>query len=222
MAANNRKIIAYENPQSPTSEAFKTLRTNINWSSIDLAVKTILVTSPEKGAGKSLTVVNLAASYAQLGKKVVIVDCDLRKPTQHEYFMKSNRDGISYLLAGHYQLEQCLQDTQIENLKLIPSGTIPPNPAELLESYRMADLLEELKASFDIVLVDSPPTLAVTDSHILASKCDGVVIVIRSGKTKKEMAQKTLSYITYANGNILGIVLNDHKDVDRGLRYGYQ
>ncbi|MCD9023683.1 CpsD/CapB family tyrosine-protein kinase [Cohnella silvisoli] len=221
MPAINRKIITLENPQSPISEAYKTLRTNIQWSSIERPVQTILVTSPEKNAGKSLTVVNMAVSFTQLGKKVVIVDCDLRKPTQHEYFKKSNRNGLSHLLAGHYQLEQCLVDTHIDNLTLLPSGTVPPNPAELLESGRMLKLIEELKASFDIIVIDSPPTLVVTDAHILASKCDGVVFVIRSGKTKKDLAQKALAYLNYANAHILGVVLNDQRDMKGEIQYGY-
>ncbi|BBI31764.1 CpsD/CapB family tyrosine-protein kinase [Cohnella abietis] len=221
MSANNRKIITYENPFSPISEAYKTLRTNLHWSSIDRPVQTILVTSTEKNTGKSLTVVNMAVSFAQLGKKVVIVDCDLRKPTQHEYFMKSNRNGLSRLLEGHYQLEQCLVDTHIEHLKLLPSGIIPTNPAELLESSRMSKLLEELKTLFDVIIIDSPPALVVTDAHILAPKCDGVVFVIRSGKTKKELAQKALTYLKYANAHILGIVLNDQRDMKREIQYGY-
>ncbi|RED65045.1 CpsD/CapB family tyrosine-protein kinase [Cohnella lupini] len=221
MPPNNKKIITFENPSSPISEAFKTLRTNIHWSSMNREVKTILVTSTEKNTGKSLTAVNMAVSFAQLGKKVVLLDCDLRKPTQHEYFMKSNRNGISHLLAGHYQLEQCLVDTHIENLTLLPSGTIPPNPSELLESYRMVELLEELKTAFDVVIIDSPPALVVTDAHILAPKCDGVIFVIRSGKTKTEMAKKALSYLKYANAHILGIVLNDQKNMKREIQYGY-
>jgi capsular exopolysaccharide synthesis family protein len=222
MPANNRKIITFENPNSPISESFKTLRTSIHWSSLDRPVKTILVTSTEKNTGKSLTAVNMAVSFAQLGKKVVLVDCDLRKPTQHEYFMKSNRNGISHLLTGHYQLEQCLQDTHVDNLTLLPSGTVPPNPSELLESYRMIELLEELKASFDVVIIDTPPALVVTDAHILAPKCDGVVFVIRAGKTKKEMAKKALAYLKYSNSPILGIVLNDQKSRKREIQYGYE
>ncbi|WP_239618854.1 CpsD/CapB family tyrosine-protein kinase [Cohnella mopanensis] len=221
MPENHRKIITFENPYSPITEAYKTLRTNIHWSSIDRPVQTILVTSTEKKTGKSLTVVNMAVSFAQLGKKVLIVDCDLRKPTQHEYFMKSNRNGLSHLLAGHYQLEQCLCDTHVDNLTLLPSGTIPPNPAELLESDRMVKLLEELKASFDVIILDSPPALIVTDAHILASKCDGVVFVVRSGKTKRELAQKAMAYLNYANARILGVVLNDQKGMRREYRFGY-
>jgi capsular exopolysaccharide synthesis family protein len=160
----------------------------------------------------------MAVSFAQLGKKVVIVDCDLRKPTQHEYFMKSNRNGLSHLLAGHYQLEQCLLDTHIDYLMLLPAGAIP---SELLESYRMLTLLEELKASFDVIIIDSPPALVVTDAHILASKCDGIVFVIRSGKTKKEMARKALAYLSYTKARILGVVLNDQKNMKREIQYGY-
>jgi capsular exopolysaccharide synthesis family protein len=132
--------------------------------------------------------------------------------------MKSNRNGLSHLLAGQYALEQCLLDTHIDNLTLLPSGIIPPNPAELLESDRMNSLLEKLKASFDVVIIDSPPSLVVTDAHILATKCDGVVFVIRSGKTKKELAQKALAHLRYVNAHILGVVLNDQRDLKRERR----
>jgi capsular exopolysaccharide synthesis family protein len=221
MKMNSRRIIAFENSQSMISESYKTLRTNIQWSSIDKVVKTILITSPEQNAGKSTTVVNLAVSFAQMGKKVVIVDSDMRKPTQHDYFLKANRIGLSHLLAGHYTLNQCLIDTHVENLVVLPAGAVPPNPAELLSSNRLPQLLGELQEQFDIIVVDSPPTLAVTDARILASKCDGVVFVLKHGKTKREMAQRALADLEHVNANILGVVLNDKQRSRKENSYPY-
>jgi capsular exopolysaccharide synthesis family protein len=222
-AMKSYRIIAHDNPWSPISESYKMLKTNIQYSSIDNPVRTILVTSPEPGAGKSTTSVNLAVTFAQEGKNVVIVDADMRNPTQHYYFKKSNRVGLSNTLAGQTPLQQCLLDTYIDHLTLLSSGTTPPNPAELLSSNRMNHLLVELKEQFEIVIVDSPPILAVTDAQVLAAKCDGVLCVLRSGKVKRQMAQKTMERLQHVNANILGVLLNriQLKKSDAVYSYSY-
>ncbi|RKP53183.1 polysaccharide biosynthesis tyrosine autokinase [Cohnella endophytica] len=222
-ATKNHKIIAHENPRSPISESYKMLRTNIQFTSPDKPVHSILITSPEPGAGKSTTSVNLAVTFAQEGKKVVIVDADMRNPTQHFYFAKSNRSGLSNTLAGQMPLQQCLLDTYIENLTLLPSGVIPPNPAEMLSSNRMNQLMADLKEQFDIIIVDSPPVLAVTDAQVLATKCDGVLCVLNAGKVKRQVAQKTLKRLEYVNATILGVVLNkiQYKKSDALYSYYY-
>ncbi|WP_246120374.1 CpsD/CapB family tyrosine-protein kinase [Cohnella terricola] len=197
------------------------LRTNIQFSSIDSPVRSILVTSPDPGAGKSTTCVNLAVTFAQEGRSVVIVDADMRSPTQHYYLMKSNRVGLSNTLAGQAPLRQCLLDTYIEHLTLLPAGSNPPNPAEMLSSNRMSQLLTELKEQFDIVIVDSPPVLAVTDAQVLATKCDGVLIVLRSGKVKRKMAQKVIERLQYVNANIMGVLLNKIQPKKSDAVYSY-
>jgi len=221
MPANHRRIISYENPNSIISESYKTLRTNVLWSLEEKPLRTLLVTSPEPGAGKSTTVVNIAVSFAQLGKKVLIIDSDMRKPTQHDYFLKTNHMGLFHVLARQCPVQQCLLDTHIENLTLLPSGSIPPNPAELLSSPRFSALIEELSVDYEIIVVDSPPLLAVTDAQVLATRCDGVILVLKSGKTKKQFAQKALSALKHVNANILGVVLNQKPLQKSDIAYPY-
>ncbi len=206
--SKNYRIIVHENPLSPISESYRMLRTNIQFTSIDRSIRSILVTSPEPGAGKSTTSVNLAVTFAQEGKKVVLVDADMRNPTQHYYFMKSNRTGLSNALAGQTPLQQNLVETYVDNLTLLPSGSIPPNPAEMLSSNRMVDLLEELYKQFDVIILDSPPVMAVTDAQVLAARCDGVLVILKAGKVKRQLAQKTIERLKYVNANLLGVLLN--------------
>lgn len=220
-AAKNFRIIVYENPRSAISESYRMLRTNIQFTSIDHPLRSILVTSPDPGAGKSTTSVNLAVAFAQEGKKVLLIDADMRNPTQHFYFLKSNRTGLSNALAGQAPLEQCLHDTYIDNLTLLPSGVIPPNPAEMLASNRMNQMLSELKEQFEMIIIDSPPVLAVTDAQILASKSDGVLCVLRAGKVKRQMAQKMLERLNYVGANILGVLLNKIQTKKSDAIYSY-
>ncbi|MGF9714802.1 MULTISPECIES: CpsD/CapB family tyrosine-protein kinase [Paenibacillus] len=208
-STRNYNIITDVNPKSYISEAYRTLRTNIQFSTIDNHIRSIIVTSPEPSEGKSTTITNLAVAFAQEGKKVVLVDADLRKPTLHHFFMKSNRIGLSNLLAGQFTLQQAISDTHIDNLSLICSGPVPPNPAEMLNSKRLEQQLEELKEMFDIILFDAPPTLAVTDAQVLSTKCDGVVFVLNSGKVKRDTARKAIDRLNHVNAKILGVVLNN-------------
>jgi capsular exopolysaccharide synthesis family protein len=207
-------LITELNPKSPISEAYRALRTNIQFSSIDEPVKVILVTSAQPEEGKSTTIANLAVTYAQEGKRVLIVDADLRKPTMHRYMSASNRLGLSNLLTGQFKVEDVIMDTYIPNLSLITSGTVPPNPSELLSSKRMVALLSQLREEYDMVLIDSPPILAVTDSQIISAICDGVVMVINHGKVKREAAKRGLSQLEHVKARVLGVVLNN-KEISR-------
>ncbi|WP_346010339.1 CpsD/CapB family tyrosine-protein kinase [Paenibacillus sp. SYP-B3998] len=209
---NNTKIhdlITSSNPRSPISEAFRTLRTNITFSSIDQEIKKILITSALPGEGKSTTIANLAVAYAQENKKVLILDADLRKPTLHQRFLKSNRVGLSNLLVNQVKVTDVILETDIPNLSIITSGAVPPNPSELLSSANMQLLLEQLINDYDLILIDSPPTLAVTDSQILSTMCDGVVFVLNYGKVKRRLAKKALLSLEHVKARVLGAILNN-------------
>jgi capsular exopolysaccharide family len=214
-----RAIITVDNPASVHAEAYRTLRTNVQWSSIESPLRTLLVTSAEQGAGKSTTAVNLAASFALMGKKTVIVDADMRRPSQHCYFNKSNRTGLSNLLKGQFTLSQTIQDTHIEGLSLLPSGTPPHNPAELLATQRMDEVLEELKQEYEFVLLDTTPVLAVTDAQVLGAKVDGVLFVLQCRSTKRDMAKKAIGQLEYMKSNVIGTVLNRIKKMKYSYRY---
>ncbi|CAH0346447.1 CpsD/CapB family tyrosine-protein kinase [Bacillus sp. CECT 9360] len=206
-----RKLITRLNPKSPISEQYRTVRTNIQFSSVDKDIRTILVTSPGPSEGKSTTVANLAVVFAQQGKKVLLVDADLRKPTVHYTFNLTNTFGLTNVLAKQYNLIDAVVQTNEEKLFVLPSGPIPPNPAELLGSKAMDDLIENILQEFDIVLFDSPPILAVTDAQVLTNRCDGTILVVSSGKTEIEQAAKAKESLLSANGNILGAILNNKK-----------
>lgn len=220
---NKRPIITDINPKSPISEAYRTLRTNIEFSSFDEQIRVIMLTSAGPGEGKSTTAANLAVAFAQSDKKVLIMDADLRKPTLHHTFSKTNRWGLTNIIAGQAEVKEVISQTEINNLDLLASGPIPPNPSELLASKRMSALLEELKLIYDIIIVDTPPALAVTDAQIMSTKCDGVILVIDSGKVKREVALKVKMNLEYVNARILGAVLNniDRKDGESYYYYYY-
>ncbi len=220
---NKRSLITDVNPRSPISEAYRILRTNIDFSMIDEEIHSLMVTSAGPGEGKTTTVANLAITYAQAGKKVVILDADMRKPTMHHCFQLSNRIGLSNILTGQVTLNEGLKETHINNLHVIPSGTIPPNPTEILASKRMEALMEELKSQFDLIIFDTPPALVVADAQITSSICDGVLLVIDSGKVKREHAMKMKANFDHVNSRVLGVVLNnkDRNDAESYYYYYY-
>lgn len=212
-------LIANEDAKSPVSEAYRTIRTNIQFSQIaGKALKTILMTSATPNEGKSTTISNLGVVMAQSGKKVVVVDCDFRNPTQHKIFNVSNK-GISNCIATGEAIDSVIQATQIHNLWVIPSGPVAPNPSELLASERMTELLAELSARFDYVLVDTPPIMPVTDAAVMASKVDGVILLFASGGVAPQVAKEAKVRMEQAGAHILGAVLNK-VDVGAG-HYGY-
>lgn len=202
-------FIVEKKPKSISTEAYKSLRTNIQYSSFDDEYKTIVVTSSEPGEGKSTISGNLALVLAQGESNVLLIDCDMRKPTLHKKFAISNTSGLSDLL-------QCKSKMNLEkisykynnNLTIITSGKIPPNPSEMLASKAMSNFLEEMKSKFDYIILDTPPIHAVTDSQILARKVDGVLLVVRANKTKKDSVNNSINSIKNIKANFIGVVLN--------------
>jgi len=218
---NRRHLITLSNPRSPISEAYRTLRTNIDFSSIDETMQVLVVTSAGPGEGKSTTISNLAITFAQSERRVVLIDADMRKPTMHHTFRASNRVGLSSLLTRKNQLEEAVQETDVPNLFIITAGPIPPNPAEMLSSKRMTELLELLKSQFDVVLIDTPPLLAVTDAQLVASKSDGVILVMEYGSVKREAALKAKANLDTVGAKILGVVMNNVKRSKADQAYYY-
>ncbi|MDQ8738342.1 CpsD/CapB family tyrosine-protein kinase [Paenibacillus sp. LHD-38] len=208
---NKRQIITLTNPRSPISESYRALRTNIEFSSIDEKLQVLMVSSAGPGEGKSTTITNLAVTFAQSEKKVVLIDADLRKPTAHHTFSISNRWGLSSVISQQSSLEEVIQVTDIPNLDIITSGAIPPNPAEMMGSKRMTAIIDQLRGMYDIILIDTPPLLAVTDAQIVATKSDGVILVVDQGKVKRDIAGKAVKNLESVNARILGVVLNNVK-----------
>lgn len=203
-----KNIIVSKNPKSPASEAFRTLRTNLQFSTIDDSIKSLVVTSAGPAEGKSTVISNLAVAMAQSGKKVLLIDCDLRKPTIHKKIGLPNSGGMTNLLIQKKQIDECIMETDVQNLYVITSGPIPPNPAELLGSNRMKALIKEFENVFDITLIDAPPVLAVTDAQVLSRICNGTILNTAYGQTEKEAIIKAKESLLGAGGKILGVVLN--------------
>lgn len=208
---NKRHLIALLNPRSPVTESYRALRTNIDFSSVDEQTRVIMVTSAGPEEGKSTVVGNLAVTYAQDERRVLLIDADMRKPTVHRTFQLSNRYGLSSFLSRQIDLENAIQESGVPNLNVMTAGPIPPNPAEMLNSNSMTKLMEQLRENYDVVLIDTPPILAVTDAQLLASKSDGVLMVINAGKVKKEVVLKAKENLTRVNARMLGVVLNNVK-----------
>lgn len=207
----NNHLITFRNPVSPISEAYRTLRTNIQFSTIETTVKVLMVASAEKGEGKTTTVSNLAVAYAQEGKNVLLIDSDLRTPALHDVFSQQNRVGLSSVLANQAQWQEVVKETEVSNLTLLPSGPIPPNPSELLSTRKMNAFLEEMRERYDMILIDTSPVMAVTDSLIVSSLCDGVILVVSAGRVEKELVKKAKANLERVNARILGVVFNSMK-----------
>lgn len=217
---HRRKLIAAQNTKSPITEQYRTLRTNIQFTSFDSEIKTIMVTSTGPGEGKSTTAANLAVVFSQQGKNVLLVDADLRKPTVHYTFNLTNTFGLTSVLTRQISIEEAIVESNSSNLCLLSSGPIPPNPAELMGSSAMDQFLKNAKQNFDMVIFDTPPILAVTDAQILSNKCDGTIVVVSSGKTVKEDASKAKDLLMAAKAKILGVVLNNKKLKSTNYYYG--
>jgi capsular exopolysaccharide synthesis family protein len=219
--SNQRNIITHLDPRAPISEQYRTIRTNIQFSSVDESIKSLLITSSGPGEGKSTTVANLAIVFAQQGKRVLLIDADLRKPTVHYTFQLNNHIGLTNVLTKQSTIDASVNKTDIDNLFVMSSGPIPPNPAELLGSKAMDEFLEAALQQYDMVIFDTPPVLAVTDAQILANKCNGTILVVNSGKTEIEPAVKAKELLVSSNGKLLGVVLNNKKVKDSQYYYYY-
>ncbi len=204
-----RKLVVQSNPKSVISEQFRAIRTNINFSMPDQDLKTLLITSAGPSEGKSTTSANIAGVFAQEGKKVILVDSDMRKPTAHYTFKLRNSYGLSSLLTRQCELSEAIQQSDLENLWVIPSGMIPPNPAELVGSKQMDIVVENLLKEFDLIVFDAPPLLSVTDAQILSNKCDATILVVNSGESEKEEVLKAKEILEISKANIIGVVLNN-------------
>ncbi len=214
-------LVTISNPRSPVAEAYRSLRTNLEFSGLDRPLRSMVVTSAGPEEGKSTTLANLAVALAQAGKRVILVDCDLRRPSLHEAFGVRNSVGMTDLMRDESLMANPpFQDTPVPNLKLLTSGQLPPNPAELLGSRRMEEIVACLLGQADIVLFDAPPIIAVTDAALLSAKVDGVLLVISAGKTRREHAAKAKALLEKVNARLVGTVLTNVR-FDSSMQYYY-
>ena len=210
-------LIAHNDLKNPATEAYRVIRTSIQFAQAGKELKTLAVTSCMPNEGKSMTAANLAVVLTQAGKSVLLLDCDMRNPTVHKNFGLSNKLGISSCISMGTPLSAAAQATKVDNLYAVTSGVIPPNPSELLGS----ELLQEAREIYDYVLIDLPPVLPVADALVLGAVVDGVVLVIDSGKEKVDLARDVKKQLQHAGANILGVVLNKVRSEHLGYGYGY-
>ncbi|MDD4767678.1 MAG: CpsD/CapB family tyrosine-protein kinase [Desulfotomaculaceae bacterium] len=216
-----KTLFSHIRPKSAIAEAFRTLRTNIGFSSYNGSNKVILITSPASDDGKSTIATNLGIVMAQAQSRVLLVDCDLRKPVLHQYFDLDNRQGLTNLLVQDLAIEDVVYATGVDGLYVIPSGPIPPNPSELLGSPRMAGLLARVAELYDMTLLDAPPVNAVTDAVLLAPQADSVLLVLKSGATHIQTAQEAKNALQNAGAKNIGVVLNETKPQAGGYYNNY-
>ncbi len=203
-------LIAYDAPRSPATEAYRTLRTNIQYFSLDKPVKTLLITGANPGCGKSTTSANLAVTLAQSGFSVLLVDTDLRRPTLHKFFNAFNDQGLTNLLVdATRELPMLVYRSKMENLHLLPSGPLPPNPAELLATEKMSKIVSVFKSNYDYVVFDSPPVIAVTDAAILSRLVDATILVIDHNGATREEAAFALEQLRKVQANVIGAINNN-------------
>lgn len=213
-------FVVEKNPKSVAAEAYRTLKTNIQYSSFDKKYKSIVVTSANPGDGKSTTAGNLALTLAEGEGKVLLIDCDMRKPSVHKSFRITNTYGLTDILVQNKKVTEVAHKYN-NNLSIIPVGKIPPNPAEMLGSKAMTLFLEEMKNHFDYIVLDTPPLQAVADPQILSTKVDGTVVVVRAGKTKKDDVNSSVSLLKKVNANIIGTVLHAVDNSNNKYYYYY-
>jgi len=218
---DERKLFSHIRPKSAIAESFRTLRTNITFSSSNGSNKMILITSPGPGDGKSTVSSNLGVVIAQAKNRVLLVDCDLRKPVMHKYFDLDNRLGLTNLLVQDLALEEVVNVTEVAGLDVIVSGPIPPNPSELLGSSKMAEFLSKVTAQYDVVLLDAPPVIAVTDAVLLAPLVDSVLLVLKPGSSRIEISREARNQLVKANAKSIGVVLNKARMQGDGYYYYY-
>lgn len=213
-------FITSKMPKSISAEAYRSLRTSIKFSSVDKPIKTIVVTSSIPGEGKSTISGNLAITLSQSGARVLLIDCDLRKPSIHKKFRVVNDLGLTDILVDKCSLKDVIKKID-EYLFMITAGTIPPNPSEIVGSNSMEDLIKELSLSFDYIVMDTPPVIPVTDPLLLAAKSDATIIVVRARKTKEKIIRQAYDELIKVNSNIIGSILNDSETKTNNSYYEY-
>ena len=220
-----RQLITLDNPKSPISEAYRSLRTSLLYNNPDNQIKSLLISSAGPGDGKTTTVANLAITLANMGKKTILIDTDLRRPVVNKVFKCRKSPGITEFLNGHIEdFNKIVVESKIKNLFIVPSGIVPPNPSELLGSNKLIRLIKKLESEWDMVLFDSPPLVAVTDATMVSKEIDQIIIVVKVGKTEKKAFEHTINALKNINAPLGGIVLNavSEKDNYGGYYYYYQ
>lgn len=214
-------LVTQNDPKNPAAEAYRVIRTGIQFAQAGKELQTIALTSCTPNEGKSTTIANLAVVLTQAGKSVLLIDCDMRNPTVHKNFNLSNKVGLSSCISMGTALSDAVQKTSIEGLYALTGGVIPPNPSELLDSEQMKNVLQRAKEQYDYVLIDTPPVMPVTDALIVSRFVDGMILVIASAEVKVEMARDVKNQLVNAGANILGVVLNKVRSEHHGYGYGY-
>jgi capsular exopolysaccharide synthesis family protein len=207
---NGTGLVMAQAPRSAAAEAYRTLSTNIQFSSLDRDLRTLLVTSVGPDEGKSIVLANLAITMAETGRRVVMVDCDLRRPSLHEIFGLKDQPGLTTMMLNE-SLAPPLQATPFANVSLVAAGPLPPNPAELISSERFVRVLAAIGTEADVVLIDAPPVSAVTDATILATRVDGVLLVVDSGRTRRDPGRRAADQLQRVGAHVLGAVLTNVK-----------
>jgi len=214
-------LITLTEPRSAAAEAYRTLRTNLMFSSVENPISTLVVTAPAEGEGKSLVLANLAVTFAQSGHRTILVDSDLRRPTQHTLWGLDNARGLTTMMLDDSALASPpLASVGVDNLQVLPAGELPPTPADVLGSQRMIDIIGLLKARAQYVLFDSPPVLAAADAALLASRLDGVLLVVRAGHTRREAQHSAREALERVHARIVGAVLSNAPRERAGSYYG--
>ena len=216
----NVNLITLTDPRTAAAEAFRSLRTNLMFSSVENPLHTLLVTSTAQSDDKSATLANLAVTFAQSGNKTILVDSDLRKPAQHEIWGIPNDRGLTTMMIEDGAMSSPpLVNTEVDGLQVLPSGPLPPNPADILSSQRMSALIGVLKARANYVLFDAPPVLAATDAALLGAKLDGILLVIKAGHTRREHTVRAREALERVHVRILGAVLSNAPKESVGNEY---
>lgn len=215
------KITSLEKPQSNISEAYRTIRTGIEFSNLDKDLKVICMTSSKQNEGKTTVLSNLGVSFAKIDKKVLLIDADLRNPSISKMFDTSNSQGLMDILLGKRNIQDCIKKTKQENLYILTGGTIPPNPAEVLSSKKMSEFIESIKDEYDYIFIDSPPVGVVSDASIISAYSDGVIFVVGANEVDSNLAKIAKERLDGVKANIVGVILNKFKTDTNSEYYNY-
>lgn len=217
-----RRLITFEDPKSPISESYRSLRTNVDYSLADKTLRSLLISSSQPGEGKSTTAANLAIAFGQLRRRTLLIDADLRKPVQHNVFGVPRGPGLSEYLTGEDQnINSIVRETKVENLFLITAGGLPPNPSELLGSKKMSQLIDSLEQEWDMIILDSPPIVAVTDASMISGEIDAIALVVKAGQTPKTAVDRALDMMSNVKAPLIGAIMNSASQESLGGKYAY-